>query len=59
MRSTNKLEHKYRTSKLQKYYGTLDYIHPLRNVIEKILEYEKELHLTFTDFNKAFDPVEL
>lgn len=41
----------------RKGYSTIDHIHTLNQIIEKTKEYEKELHLVFIDFRKAFDSV--
>ena len=37
--------------------GCIDQILALRNIIEQCLEWNKELHINFVDFKKAFDSV--
>jgi len=38
-------------------YATVDHIHTLNQVMEKVKEYKIELYMVFVDFRKAFDSV--
>ncbi|XP_072397478.1 uncharacterized protein [Diabrotica undecimpunctata] len=40
-------------------FGTNDHLQTIKQLIEKSIEYNKPLVLTFVDFRKAFDSVEL
>ncbi|GBP27338.1 hypothetical protein EVAR_18811_1 [Eumeta japonica] len=39
-------------------YSTVDYIHVLRQILQKYNEYNRKYYLGFVDYNKAFDSLE-
>lgn len=43
----------------RKGYSTLDQLQTLKLLLEKVNEYNIELHLPFVDFRKAFDSIEI
>lgn len=62
---TNRLESKFELYQPREQagfrarYGTNDHLQCLKTLIEKTIEYNRPLVLTFVDFHKAFDTVEL
>jgi len=38
----------------RRHYATIDQIHTLNQVLEKIKEYKIDLHMLFEDYRKAF-----
>ena len=43
----------------RKGFGTIDHIHTVRQIIQKIEEYNLPLCLAFVDYEKAFDTIEI
>ena len=41
----------------RKEFSTTDHLHTVNQIIEKVTEYQMEIHLAFVDYKKAFDSI--